>query len=169
MSDENQAQGGGSRGAPIMVGAQFVKDLSFESPDGPLGLAQMKEAPEIELDVDVQVIKITDGIYEVDLAIKAQARSEERTLFLCELVYAGIFQVGQMPDDVVTPFCYTEAPRLLFPFARAIIAGCTRDGGFPPVLLQPIDFNEFYRRRILGQGNNAGGDGKGNGSEPKTA
>jgi len=157
MSDANQPQGGDGRPAPIMVGAQFVKDLSFESPDGPLGLAQMKDAPEIELDVDVAPIKIQDGIYEVDLAIKAQARYEDRTLFLCELVYAGIFSVGQMPDEVVKPFCYTEAPRLLFPFARAIIAGCTRDGGFPPVMLQPIDFVEFYRRRILGQGN--GGQG----------
>jgi preprotein translocase subunit SecB len=160
MSDENQAQGGGGRGQQIMIGAQFVKDLSFESPDGPLGLQQMKEAPEIELDIDVAPIKITDGIYEVDLIIKAQAKSEDRTLFLCELTYAGIFQVGKMPDEVVKPFCYTEAPRLLFPFARAIIANCTREGGFPPVLLQPIDFNEFYRRRILGQG----GDGKGNGT-----
>jgi preprotein translocase subunit SecB len=160
MSDENQAQEGSGRGAPIMVGAQFVKDLSFESPDGPLGLNQMTEAPEIELDIDVAPIKIADGIYEVDLAIKAQARYEDRTLFLCELVYAGIFNLGKMPEEVVKPFCYTEAPRLLFPFARQIVAGCTRDGGFPPVLLQPIDFNEFYRRRILGQG----GDGKsGNG------
>ena len=162
MSDETQGQNGGRRGAPIMVGAQFIKDLSFESPDGPLGLAQMKDAPEIELDIDVAPIKITDGIYEVDLAIKAAARYEERTLFIAELVYAGIFNVGQMPDDVVKPFCYTEAPRLLFPFARQIIATCTRDGGFPPVLLQPIDFNEFYRRRILGQGN-------GNDQEPLTA
>ena len=160
MSDENQAQGGGGRSNQIMVGAQFIKDLSFESPDGPLGLAQMKEAPEIELDIDVSPIKISDGIYEVDLAIKTQARYEERTLFLCELVYAGIFSLGQMPEDVVKPFCYTEAPRLLFPFARQIIASCTRDGGFPPVVLQPIDFNEFYRRRILGQGNNSGGNGQ---------
>ncbi|MSP48490.1 MAG: protein-export chaperone SecB [Alphaproteobacteria bacterium] len=160
MSDENQAQGGGGRGAPIMVGAQFVKDLSFESPDGPLGLAEMKDAPEIELDIDVSPIKVADGILEVDLAIKAQARYEDRTLFLCELVYAGIFHVGQMPEEIVKPFCYTEAPRLLFPFARQIIANCTRDGGFPPVLLQPIDFNEFYRRRILGQGNPPGGNGK---------
>lgn len=154
MSDEDQAQGGGGRGAPIMIGAQFIKDLSFESPDGPLGLSQMKEAPEIELDIDVSPIKISDGIYEIDLAIKTQARSEDRTLFLCELVYAGIFSLGQMPEDVVKPFCYTEAPRLLFPFARQIIASCTRDGGFPPVVLQPIDFNEFYRRRILGKGGN---------------
>jgi preprotein translocase subunit SecB len=161
MSDENQTEAGGGRGAPIMIGAQFVKDLSFESPDGPLGLNQMKEPPEIELDIDVAPIKITDGIYEVDLMVKAQARYEDRTLFLCELTYAGIFNVGKMPDEVVTPFCYTEAPRLLFPFARQIIASSTRDGGFPPVLLQPIDFNEFYRRRILKQG--------GNGSGPATA
>ena len=157
MSDETQGQNGDRRGAPIMVGAQFIKDLSFESPDGPLGLAQMKDAPEIELDIDVTPIKITDGIYEIDLAIKTQASYESRTLFICELVYAGIFNVGQMPDEVVKPFCDTEAPRLLFPFARQIIANCTRDGGFPPVLLQPIDFSEFYRRRILGQGNNGNG------------
>lgn len=157
MSDETQAEAGGARGAPIMIGAQFIKDLSFESPDGPLGLAQMKDAPEIELDIDVTPIKITDGIYEIDLAIKTQASYESRTLFICELVYAGIFNLGQMPDEVVKPFSYTEAPRLLFPFARQIIANCTRDGGFPPVLLQPIDFPEFYRRRILGQGNNGNG------------
>jgi len=161
MSDENQAEAGGGRGAPIMVGAQFVKDLSFESPDGPLGLQQMKEPPEIELDIDVAPIKIAEGIYEVDLMIKAQAKYEDRTLFICELTYAGIFNVGKMPEDVVKPFCYTEAPRLLFPFARAIVATNTREGGFPPVLLQPIDFVEFYRRRILKQG--------GNGSEPATA
>jgi len=158
MSDETQPNDGPRQGA-VMIGAQFVKDLSFESPDGPLGMAQMTEPPDIELDIDVAPLKISDGIYEIDLMIKAQARYEERTLFIAELTYAGIFNVGQMPDEVIRPFAYTEAPRLLFPFARQIIATCTRDGGFPPVMLQPIDFVQFYRRRILGEGNPQGANG----------
>ncbi|MBI1775613.1 MAG: protein-export chaperone SecB [Proteobacteria bacterium] len=134
----------------VLIGNQFVKDLSFEAPAGPLGLGNLQEMPEISLDVDVGAGALREGVYEVTLAMKAEAKAEQQTLFLVELAYSGVFSVGEMPKDMIEPFLFIEAPRLLFPFARQIIATVTRDGGFPPLMLQPIDFPELYRRKRAG-------------------
>src|SRR5258708_1875422 len=149
MSDTlatSDGAGAASSGA-VLVGNQFVKDLSFEAPGGPLGLGSLKEMPEISLDVDVGATALQEGVFEVTLAMKAEARAQERTLFLVELAYAGVFSIGEMPKEMVEPFLFVEAPRLLFPFAPQTLAPVTRDGGFPPLMLQPIDFPELYRRK----------------------
>ena len=152
MSDAPTSNGSQSGpGGTVLVGNQYVKDLSFEAPEGPHPLNALKEMPEIALDVDVGAQQLREGLFEVTLAMKAEARAKDRTLFLAELAYAGVFNVGEMPQDMVEPFLFVEAPRLLFPFARQIIATITRDGGFPPLMLQPIDFPELFRRKRQGK------------------
>jgi preprotein translocase subunit SecB len=133
---------------PVSINAQYVKDLSFESPDGPLALAELNEMPEISLDADVGTARVNETMYEVALAIKAEAQHKTRTLFIVELVYVGVFTVNDLPKELLEPFLYTEAPRLIFPYARQIVSTVTRDGGFPPLMLQPINFYEMHRQRV---------------------
>ncbi len=143
---------------PLTVNIQYVKDLSFEVPGAPLIYTSLKAAPRVDINLDVQVRRITDGqnIFEVTLAIRAEAHeastgngaAEPATrVFLAELSYAGIFTIGNVPENTVEPLLLVESPRILFPFARNILADVTRDGGFPPVLLQPIDFVALWQTR----------------------
>jgi preprotein translocase subunit SecB len=151
MSDTENPSDGAAKSGAVLVGNQYVKDLSFEAPAGPHALSGLEEMPEISLDVDVAAGMLREKMFEVTLAMKAEARAKGETLFLAELAYAGVFNIGEMPRDMVEPFLFIEAPRLLFPFVRQIIATVTRDGGFPPLMLQPIDFPELYRRKRQGQ------------------
>lgn len=129
----------------VMINAQYVKDLSFESPKAPASLAGFKNAPEIELSVDINVQKVTENDLEVALLINATAKYENEKIFIVELKYAGLFSVLNMPDDaqkeqVLLIYC----PSILFPFARRIISDVTRDGGFQPLMIAPIDFASLY-------------------------
>ncbi len=135
-------------GLPIVINAQYVKDLSFENPNAPMSLTQMQSTPAIGVNVDVQTRNLDKNIYETILSIQAEAQQEDKTLFLVELSYGGVFTLGQVPEEAIDPLLQIEGPRLLFPFARAIVAECTRDGGFPPLLINPIDFADLYRRRL---------------------
>lgn len=145
--------------APMVVNAQYVKDLSFENPNAPMSLSQMQSAPAIGVNVDVTTRSLGNNVHETVLAVQAEARYEDKTLFLVELTYGGVFTLGQVPDEAVQPLLLIEAPRMMFPFARAIVAECTRDGGFPPLLINPIDFTDLYRRRLAeeaGEGREGG-------------
>ncbi len=131
--------------AQISAGAQYVKDLSFESPNAPQIFASSQSQPEISVGVNVQSRPMGEGAFEVVLAIKVEARIGGKTAYIAELAYAGMFGAPAMPEDQLKLFLLAEAPRLLFPFARAILADAVRDGGFAPVLLSPIDFAALYK------------------------
>lgn len=136
--------------------AQYVKDLSFENPGAPQSL-QMTGQPRIEINVNVNAKRGGDDLYEVELKIGARAIGEaDATAFVVELLYGGLFTMKNVPEEALEPFLVVEAPRILFPFARRIVADCTRDGGFPPLMLEPIDFGSMYMQQ---QAQRAGGSG----------
>lgn len=143
---------------PLVLNLQYTKDLSFEVPGAPEVFAQLREQPRVDLALDVQArpLQPQQGVYEVSLQIRADAKmSTGQPCFIAELVYCGIFTVNVEPN-LLEPVLLVECPRLLFPFARNIIADVTRDGGFPPVLLAPIDFVALWQSRRGGQ--NAAGE-----------
>jgi preprotein translocase subunit SecB len=144
-----KAGGDGQGGTPpgLLVNLQYVKDLSFEVPGAPDIFVQMKQQPEVAINLDVNARQIAQGSFEVVLSIRAEAKSAGKAAFIAELDYAGIFTLNNIPQDLVEPVLLVEAPRLLFPFARNIVAEVTRDGGFPPVMLQPIDFLALWQSR----------------------
>ncbi|CAK0764918.1 Protein-export protein SecB [uncultured Gammaproteobacteria bacterium] len=133
---------------PIQVHVQYVKDLSFENPAAPQSLLAGQPAPRIEIGVNVQGGPIAEGVYEVVLQLRVEAKVEQTTVFLAEVAYCGVFSLPGIPPEHHRPVLMIEAPRLLFPFARAIVADVTRDGGYPPLLLTPIDFAELYRHQM---------------------
>ncbi len=133
---------------PLVMNLQYTKDLSFEVPGAPGIFTTLREQPRIDLALDVQARPLQEGsnVYEVALQIRADAQAQGQTAFIAELVYCGIFTLNVQPD-MVEPLLLVECPRLLFPFARNILADVTRDGGFPPVLLSPIDFVALWQSR----------------------
>lgn len=135
----------------IGVLAQYVKDLSFENPHAPRSLAPSSVQPAINIQVNVEAGPISDSDFEVTLRIEGKAESQGMLLFDFELSYGGIFRVQNVPAENMQPVVMIECPRLLFPFAREIIASATRNGGFAPLLLNPIDFVALYRQRLAAQ------------------
>jgi preprotein translocase subunit SecB len=133
-------------GVPLAVRAQYLKDLSFENPRSPQALG-LREQPDIKLQIEVNVSPVgADQEVVLTLNVTANTKSGE-PLFVVECSYAGLFGVGQLQPQLVVPLLHVECPRLLFPFARAIVAAATRDGGFPPLLLAPVDFVSLYQQR----------------------
>ena len=127
----------------MQINAQYIKDFSFENPNSPASL-QPKTEPSIEVNVDVQAVTLSDHVYEVSLTTSITGRDESQTLFLIELIYAGIFTFQGENDDNIQPALLIDCPQLLFPFARSIISNMTQNGGFPPLLLQPVNFAQLY-------------------------
>jgi preprotein translocase subunit SecB len=142
-----QGQGAAAAQPQLAIAAQYVKDLSFENPGAPQTLMPSTQAPQIEVGVDVQARQVAEERFEVDLKITANAKRGDQTLFLVELHYAGLSQLKNIPRDSLQAVCLIECPRILFPFARRVVADATRDGGFPPLMLDPIDFVELFRRQ----------------------
>jgi len=143
-SPANPAAAGSVPAAPsLRVLGQYVKDLSFENP----GHSAVQTQPNIDLGIDVGAAPHVDGngLFEVSLKLSAKAVSGETTLFITELDYAGLFQLQNVTEKQVEPMLLIECPRLLFPFARRIIAEITREGGFPPLLIDPVDFVALYQ------------------------
>lgn len=132
----------------IAVNAQYIKDLSFENPKSPASLIATKERPLIDANVDLQAAKAGDNTYEVALKIRAEAKKDKETIFLVDLVYAGVFTLKNIPEKELEPALLIFCPNLIFPFARRVIADVTRDGGFPPLMLDPIDFGTLYTRKL---------------------
>jgi len=132
--------------------AQYVKDLSFENPNAPASL-QMQGQPKIEINVNVNARSGGQDMYEVELKIDASARSpDDKLAFQIELLYAGLFRLAGAPQEAIEPFLIVEAPRILFPFARRVVADAVRDGGFPPLMLEPIDFGGLYLQQLEARG-----------------
>lgn len=179
MSENSDAQGQGGKtdgsgspdgsptaeqGPPVVINAQYVKDLSFEAPSVPQIFPQLqRQQPDISVKVDVQarILDAANHHYEVLLQVGAECKAGEENAFLLELTYGGVFTLNVRPEDV-RPFLLIECPRLLFPFARHVVATATMNGGFLPLMLGPIDFATLYQRQSE--------DDTGNGSaaEPPT-
>jgi preprotein translocase subunit SecB len=142
---------GGPQPQPVMpqvaVLAQYVKDLSFENPNAPRSLAPSTQQPAINVQVSVDATPASETDFEVTLTIEGKAETQGLLLYGFELVFAGVFRVINVPQDSLQPFVLIECPRLLFPFAREIIATSVRNGGFQ-LLLNPIDFVSLYRQRM---------------------
>ncbi len=149
MSDTTPTQ-------PLVVNIQYVKDLSFEVPNAPAIYTTLRSPPRVDINLDVQARRIQEGedVFEVVLAIRAEAKEatdagapEGQRVFVAELAYGGVFTLTGIPEESIEPILLVECPRLLFPFARNILSETTREGGFPPVLLQPIDFVALWQSR----------------------
>ena len=130
----------------LQILTQYVRDLSFENPAAPALSPPDGGAPDVSVDANVNARKLTENDFEVGLKFTIQAKFSDQTAFIAELLYCGVFRLINIPENDVRPVLLIEAPRQLFPFARRILADVTRDGGYPPIMLDPIDFLDLYRR-----------------------
>ena len=134
---------GADTGPQIALISQYVKDLSFENPNAP-AVYQWQDQPQIDVQFNIGAERVGDEVLEIALKIEVKAVAPQGTAFAVELLYAALFGMRNVPEDQVQPFMLAEAPRLIFPFARRVLADAIRDGGFPPLLLDPIDFGALY-------------------------
>lgn len=141
--DENKQQQ-----RQVVINAQYIKDLSFESPGAPGSLVGNRENPKIDVSVDIQVQKLPGSSFEVAVTISANAMVNDKKLFLVELAYGGIFTID-VPEAELEPVLMIYCPNMLFPYARRIVSDAVRDGGFPPLMLDPIDFAVLYQNHKL--------------------
>jgi preprotein translocase subunit SecB len=153
MADNNSngndaAEAGDSNQPQINVLGQYIKDLSFENPSAPRSL-RGNQKPSIQINFNVQAQPIGDELFEVALSLEASASSDEGVIYNLELVYAGGFRLHSLPKEAIQPVLFIECPALLFPFVRRIVGDLTREGGFPPLLIDPIDFASLYRQRMM--------------------
>ena len=150
MAENQKTENAQATGPFVQINAQYIKDLSFETPNHPGILLEMKKAPEISINVDVQAKKVqAKDSYTVDLLVKAQATDPDnkKTIFLCEVDYGSLITL-KVAQEQVEPFLLVEIPHLLFPYVRNLISDMTRDGGLPPLFLNPIDFSAIYRQKV---------------------
>jgi len=171
MSETMQTPQSGPPALPLTMNLQYTKDLSFEVPAGAEIFATLRSSPQISVNIDVGANRLQDdqNVFEVTLSIRAEAAeppagegsaavasSGGRTVFIVELAYAAIVTLGQTPENMFEPLLLVEVPRLIFPYARNIVSEVTRDGGFPPVVLQPIDFVALWQAKRAQQAPVAG-------------
>jgi len=153
MADSNDPNGSGAQSdagqqqmPTIQVAAQYIKDLSFENPSMGVNI----QRPQIDFTVDLQARRMQEnGPYEVVIKMRVTAQQEEKTLFLLEIAYGGIFVLDKVPEEVLQPYLLIECPRLLFPFMRRIVSDIVSDGGLPPLMIEPIDFAALYRNKMM--------------------
>ncbi|MES2441483.1 MAG: protein-export chaperone SecB [Pseudomonadota bacterium] len=164
MADENSADlgeplaNGEDTGPAVGVISQYVKDLSFENPNSP-AIFQTEMAPSVDVQFNIGFSQVGEDVYEVVLKIDVKAQQNDKVAFVVDLSYAGLFGMRNIPADSIEPFLLGEAPRIIFPFARRILADAVRDGGFPiPLLLEPIDFGGLYMQRMEAQAQGAGAE-----------
>ena len=151
---DQATDGGGQANAAqpqLNVLAQYVKDLSFENPNAPRSLQQQQQAPQINIQINVNAKPMSTAEYEVELKIEGRAEVASTLLFAFDLLYAGVFRIQNVPQDSLHAVIMIECPRLLFPFARELIATAVRNGGFPPLMIDPVDFVSLYRQKIESQ------------------
>jgi preprotein translocase subunit SecB len=160
MTDENNGAQNSEVNVPTLNAiAQYIKDFSFENPNAPASLAPRSETPNIGISINVNARKMSETDFEIDLVLNGKSGDAPNVLFNFELVYSGIFRIMHVPADAIQAIVMIECPRLLFPFARQIVADTVRNGGFPPLFIDPIDFAALYRQRLAqvqAQGETAG-------------
>jgi preprotein translocase subunit SecB len=172
MADETPITpnpGAGPEGDPqAAVIAQYIKDLSVESPNSPQ-VFQWQVQPQVDVQFNINVDRIADEVHEVVLRINVSAKSDQGAHFLVDLSYAGLFGLRNFPDEALAPFMLVEAPQLLFPFARQVVAEAVQNTGFPPLLLEPIDFGRAFMANLENQAQAGATNGSGNGADAGTA
>ena len=134
----------------FIINAQYLRDFSFENPKAPESLRKFASDPTFKIDIDVKTKPLNDhgpNIHEVDLIVKGETKVENNTMFIIEASYCGIFTIENVKDDVLERILLIECPKFLFPFLRSIVATCTREGGFPPLLIAPVDFVGMYEQK----------------------
>jgi preprotein translocase subunit SecB len=141
---------------PLSIQAQYLKDLSFENPLAPGHFNELQNSsqsggPNVNIEVSTSARQLGENVYEVSLTVRGDAKIGERALFVVEATYAGVFTLHNVPEANAKPMLLIEGPRHLFPFARNVVADATREGGFPPLLINPIDFADLYRRQSAGE------------------
>lgn len=141
----------GIQTTPMLVRAHYLKDFSFENPKAPTSLMEMTGPPDVQVNVNVDAMPVAGGDFEVSLTITGEASTDGATVFVVEITYAGLFTLNDVPPEHQGPMLLIEAPRLLFPFARRMIADATGEGGFPPLSIQPIDFVALYQQHLAAQ------------------
>lgn len=134
--------------AQLNVLAQYIKDFSFENPNAPRSLGGSQTQPAINIQINVGIAQLAETDYEVSLKLEGKAEAAGSVLFAFDLSYSGVFRIQNVPQELIHPLVMIECPRLLFPFAREIIASAVRGGGFPPLLLDPVDFVSLYQQRM---------------------
>lgn len=152
-ADPVATNGGAATGEQpsLNVLGQYVKDLSFENPGAPQSLGNREKAPDISINVNVNANPLNQSDFDVVLTINAEAKEGEKVIFSVELVYGGIFRIANFPQEHMLPLLFIECPRLLFPFARQVVADATRNGGFPPLMIDPIDFAQMFQQRMAAE------------------
>lgn len=146
----NEKNQNGKNNFKFIINAQYLKDFSFESPKSPQSLRNFNEKPDIKIDVDVNTRSLKDhgeDVFEVDLTLKGTTNMNKECVFLVEGTYSGIFTIKNAPEDVLKKILLIECPKFLFPFLRTIIGNSTRDGGFPPLMITPIDFVALFESK----------------------
>ena len=163
MAEQEGANGSGEQPAgaednqpQVGVIAQYVKDLSFENPNAP-AVYQWQGQPQMDVQFNIGSQLVGPDVHEVVLKVEIAAKAAEGTAFQLDLLYGGLFALRNLPEEQLQPFLLAEAPRILFPFARRIISEATIDAGFPPLLLDPIDFGSLYMQRAAQQQAEASG------------
>jgi preprotein translocase subunit SecB len=153
MADNTQGTGSPS----LNILAQYIKDFSFENPGAPRSLQARDKAPAININVNVNANPLSDTDFDVVLSLNAEAKDGDKVVFVTELVYGGVFRITGFPQEHMLPVLFIECPRLLFPFARQIVADATRNGGFPPLMIDPIDFTQMFAQRVAEEQSRAQG------------
>lgn len=167
MINPGNGSGDANEGPQAATLAQYIKDLSIENPNAPQ-VYQWQEQPRVDVQFNINVERVSDELHEVVIKLETSARSDSGVQFLVELSYAGLFGLRNFPEEALGPFLLVEAPRMLFPFARQIIAEATQNTGFPPLLLDGIDFGAAYMQQLQTQAEQqglAGSNGNGSGEQ----
>ena len=133
---------------PFYIHDQYIKDLSFENPNFLVKYSENKQQPQVAVNVETSVAKLSDNNYEVSLKIDVKSTIEDNSIFVLELIYASLISVSpELKDDMLESVLLVHCPFLMFPFAREIVSNITRAGGYPPLLLEPVDFASIYLAR----------------------
>ena len=140
--------GAGATGPTLNIVGQYIKDLSFENPRAPQSILGGAGQPKFNVSINVGVNKQADDVYAIELTFNAKAERESGVLFNVELIYGGLFRLKNWPEAQLPPMLMIECPRILFPFARQVLANVTQAGGFPPLLMDPVDFTQIYRQNM---------------------
>ena len=146
--NKEAANGEGEAAPSLNVLAQYIKDLSFENPHAPQSLGPRENPPEINININVNANPLSETDFEVELKLDANAGEGADAMFSIELMYAGVFRLQNIPEESIAPAILIECPRMLFPFARQIVADATRNGGFPPLMIDPVDFAALFQKRM---------------------
>lgn len=147
LDNQNAGANGADNQPSAAIITQYVKDLSVENPNSP-AVFQWQEQPKIDVQFNIASDKVSEEVHEVSLKINITATGEKGTFYIVELAYCGLVGIRNVPEEQAHAFLFAEAPRILFPFARRVVSDAVRDAGFPPLLLDPVDFNGLYVQQL---------------------